>query len=1284
MKYTLIYLFCFLSFFSIGQTWNPLDYNPEQPGLELNPLKGLTPLYNVSNDFPHSLRGRIVGLDEIMFGFDPEDFDWSVFDDFLDTEGDKGNFAKLQVNVDMGFNRSDLPQFLKDLGVGHVYYDGQGTGDNQGVPSVVVDYNNEDMMLALETFIHEFGVKYNNDPRVFMVHYGLYGIFGEWGLGAGEVLVPPGEVWAMTEENQDRIAAAYAAAFENKKLLARFPENTPEPELVGYSDGLYFGASISDEPQYGWFFHRRLLSENADQNWKNHPIGGEVDPYLQGTLWANFPNTVTGDPDLIGDNPPTQNTEDIFNITRPTFLFQDWIFNENNITEASNPSMWANALKATKKTGYTFQIEEFRISGENGKPGIEVNILNKGLAPMYANWEVEFGYLDANGNVVSLGTSADWNMSVIQPDVLENYRSFLSDTTIPNGTHTFVMKVNNPLDSISDDAQPVRFANFTQDQDVDGWLTLGEATMSAGFIAELPRRAGTMFLIPSSATMGLQDQFQLTAQVFPGVTTNRAVTWSSNKPSTASVDENGLVTSYNIGGEVEITAFTQAGAIEKVAIITVNPYWNIPGRIEAEDFSSLNNAQVAPTPPGEDGGSVLGFINDETWMEYDVQVDAAATFTLDLRASSPFGIGVVQLLDSSGDTLTSLNLTPATDNSYDIYNTYTSGSFSLPAGAYTIRLDVVTSAININWLEFKSDCIDSDQDGVCDADDVCPNLDDALIGTPCDDNNDCTTNDIYTTDCGCEGTFQDADQDGICDADDLCPNLDDALIGTPCDDNDACTINDLYTADCGCEGTFQDTDQDGVCDEDDLCPSLDDALIGTPCDDNNACTINDVYTPDCDCKGTLQDTDQDGVCDADDLCPNLDDALIGTPCDDNDACTINDVYTADCGCVGTLQDTDQDGVCDADDLCPNLDDTLIGTPCDDQDPNTSNDIWTTNCLCEGEVDNSQISFLLIDADADVVIRTIIDGDVINVNEVGWNLNIVASTDLPAGSVKFSLNNRNNFRTDNFAPFAMAGNRGSNFFNWNPTQDAYTVAATVYSEQRREGDVLGSASISFTVIYEDTNNDNIQFQLVDSETNLPIRYLTHDDVIDLSETGSNLNIIAETPTATESVIFSVNRHSRYRAENVAPYALAGDTNGNFNNWDPQLGTYHIKARAYDRNRGRGNLLDHSTIRLTIINTGDVQIPFARNSVLNNNEFSAPNMKVFPNPFEGEVFLEVQGVENGKGEIKISDLSGRTVSIQQVEHVQNQRIRLQLETLESGIYILNYLYGDKMLVQKIIKN
>jgi len=207
--------------------------------------------------------------------------------------------------------------------------------------------------------------------------------------------------------------------------------------------------------------------------------------------------------------------------------------------------------------------------------------------------------------------------------------------------------------------------------------------------------------------------------------------------------------------------------------------------------------------------------------------------------------------------------------------------------------------------------------------------------TPCDDNDPCTLNDITQPDCTCVGTYADTDDDGICNAQDACDNT---LEGTSCDDGDACTVNDIIQNDCSCSGTLADTDADGICDANDLCPGVE---PNTACDDNNPCTLNDQILADCSCSGTYMDTDNDGICDANDLCPG---AEPNTACNDNNPCTLNDILQTDCTCAGTYTDTDSDGICDAQDDCNN---SLAGTSCDDADACTANDIIQADCSCSG-------------------------------------------------------------------------------------------------------------------------------------------------------------------------------------------------------------------------------------------------------------------------------------------------------------------------------------------------
>ena len=297
--------------------------------------------------------------------------------------------------------------------------------------------------------------------------------------------------------------------------------------------------------------------------------------------------------------------------------------------------------------------------------------------------------------------------------------------------------------------------------------------------------------------------------------------------------------------------------------------------------------------------------------------------------------------------------------------------------------------------------VDADGDGICDAEDTCPNFDNGMIDQPCDDGDDCTVGERYDTSCNCSGgVFMDSDNDGICDADELdcptlggnqgepcggvadcstagiiddncdcigseiidadndgvcdandtCPNFDNGMIDMPCDDGDACTVGERYDANCGCSGgVFMDSDNDGICDADELdCPMLG-GNQGEPCGEVANCSTAGIIDDNCNCIGSeIIDADNDGVCDANDTCPNFDNGMIDMPCDDGDACTVGERYDANCGCSGgVFMDSDNDGICDADDDCPNLNDTMIGAECDDGDPSTENDRYTNDCECEG-------------------------------------------------------------------------------------------------------------------------------------------------------------------------------------------------------------------------------------------------------------------------------------------------------------------------------------------------
>lgn len=245
----------------------------------------------------------------------------------------------------------------------------------------------------------------------------------------------------------------------------------------------------------------------------------------------------------------------------------------------------------------------------------------------------------------------------------------------------------------------------------------------------------------------------------------------------------------------------------------------------------------------------------------------------------------------------------------------------------------------------------------------------ALPGSSCDDLDDCTAGDVWTSGCACTGVFQDQDGDTVCDTQDGCP------------------LDPLKSAPgiCGCGTPDTDSDSDGTADCTDGCPN--DPLkvspgvcgcgqleAGSACDDGNIATIDDVVLPDCTCAGTLVDCDDEDECTADSYdgaeCRNepLPDGDADGVCDLIDGCPSDPGKTDPgvCGCGIPDLDSDADGSLDCEDACP-LVFGIPGSPCEDGDPLTVDDRVQSDCTCAGTPINSSCAgatLLEVNAPAD--------------------------------------------------------------------------------------------------------------------------------------------------------------------------------------------------------------------------------------------------------------------------------------------------------------------------------
>jgi hypothetical protein len=184
-----------------------------------------------------------------------------------------------------------------------------------------------------------------------------------------------------------------------------------------------------------------------------------------------------------------------------------------------------------------------------------------------------------------------------------------------------------------------------------------------------------------------------------------------------------------------------------------------------------------------------------------------------------------------------------------------------------------------------------------------------IFSDACDDNDPCTNNDRVVqsgNNCSCTGDLVDSDNDGVCDMLDNCPNTSNANQQDQDNDGDG----DVCDSDRDGDGEPNNTD----CDPDD--PNTD-FSPGDTCNDGNANTVNDRINGNCVCVGEAADSDNDGVNDNADNCPNtpnsnqrdFDNDGVGDACDN---CLVMS--------NPNQQDADNDGVGDACDQCPGASD----------------------------------------------------------------------------------------------------------------------------------------------------------------------------------------------------------------------------------------------------------------------------------------------------------------------------------------------------------------------------
>ncbi|HEY8401689.1 MAG TPA: Ig-like domain-containing protein [Cytophagaceae bacterium] len=166
---------------------------------------------------------------------------------------------------------------------------------------------------------------------------------------------------------------------------------------------------------------------------------------------------------------------------------------------------------------------------------------------------------------------------------------------------------------------------------------------------------------------------------------------------------NALKTSYCSSGEV-----------------TQSPYdrdtpWNIPGKIEAEDYDTGGQdiSYYDSTPENEgfsyrndevdiqdcvEGGYNIGWTNTGEWLEYTVNVASTTKYNFKFRIATPMNDRKLHV-EMNGTTVTTVNI-PNTGG-WQNWQTVTVNNINLNAGTQILRLFWDNEGTNVNYFEIE-------------------------------------------------------------------------------------------------------------------------------------------------------------------------------------------------------------------------------------------------------------------------------------------------------------------------------------------------------------------------------------------------------------------------------------------------------------------------------------------------------------------------------------------------------------------------------------------------------
>ena len=190
-------------------------------------------------------------------------------------------------------------------------------------------------------------------------------------------------------------------------------------------------------------------------------------------------------------------------------------------------------------------------------------------------------------------------------------------------------------------------------------------------------------------------------------TNNRTVIFDMDEP----LKGTDVIKISYAGMEVEAEDGTSLEAFQLEDVLnTLDVVHEIPGRIEAEDFSFQSGVELESTSDAG-GGENVGYLDAGDILEYQVDVTKAGFYTVDFRTASLDGSGSVllRLVRENGQVIYVCQSDFEPTGGWQDWAT-TTETANLDTGSYTLRVQITDAPFNMNWIQFNYDDVEEEEE----------------------------------------------------------------------------------------------------------------------------------------------------------------------------------------------------------------------------------------------------------------------------------------------------------------------------------------------------------------------------------------------------------------------------------------------------------------------------------------------------------------------------------------------------------------------------------------------